>query len=391
MIIPIGDAPNPRGVPVATWAIIAVNVGVYAVFTLPLSFVAPSPADPLLGQYVDVMRRALHGQASTRAILAHVSAYDLFLFRHGFRSAAPSAASLLAAMFLHGGFLHLFGNMLFLWIYGDNVEDRLGRLWYVVAYLGTGIAATVFYALGTGPTDVPMVGASGAISGVLGFYFVWFPRNVVRLFWLLPPFLMDVVTVPARLVLGVYLVLDNLLPYLIGGETSGVAHGAHIGGFAAGVAAAWLIQRRAVTARPAGYRGGGDPRLDGGVAGAIRAGALADAAEAYFALPARDPRAVLDAADAIRLAAWLRDARHPEPALVVLRRWLHDHPRDAARDEAHVLAGDILLDDLGQPTPAYQHFLEALDLSPAPDVAARARRGLAAIEALQKRRTRRAP
>ena len=105
-------------------------------------------------------------------------------------------------MFLHAGFLHLFGNMLFLWIYGDNVEHRLGHVPYLFWYLATGVAATLFHMLGASGSQIPLVGASGAISGMLGFYFVWFPRNQVRLLWLLPPFVMQVFEVPARLVLG---------------------------------------------------------------------------------------------------------------------------------------------------------------------------------------------
>ena len=87
-----------------------------------------------------------------------------------------------------------------------------------------------------------MVGASGAISGVLGFYFLWFPRNQVRLLCVLPPFLMDVFVVPARVVLGLYLFADNLLPYLVARDASGVAHGAHIGGFVIGLIAGALAR-----------------------------------------------------------------------------------------------------------------------------------------------------
>ena len=97
-----------------------------------------------------------------------------------------------------------------------------------------------------------MIGASGAISGVLGFYFVFFPRNLVRLLWIFPPFLYRVFTVPARIVLGLYLVFDNLLPYLLTSSDIGVAHGAHIGGFIAGLAWAWAIERRQVARTPEG-------------------------------------------------------------------------------------------------------------------------------------------
>ncbi len=91
-----------------------------------------------------------------------------------------------------------------------------------------------------------MLGASGAISGVLGCYFLWFPRNQVKVFIFLFPFLMDFFLIPARLVLGIYLLIDNLLPFLLkAGAATGVAHGAHIGGFLAGLALAALLYKRA--------------------------------------------------------------------------------------------------------------------------------------------------
>ena len=139
-------------------------------------------------------------------VLRQLSAYDLFLRHWGYRPAEPSLLALFTSMFLHGGWLHLIGNMLFLWIYGDNVEHRLGRLGYLAAYLLTGMLAAVVYGLfvrgAAGYT--PMVGASGAISGVLGFYFLWFPRNRVRLLVLFIPFIFTW-QVSARLVLAFYL------------------------------------------------------------------------------------------------------------------------------------------------------------------------------------------
>src|SRR5262249_32019185 len=210
--------------------------------------------------------------------------YDLVVFRWGFRPAAPSAVDALTCMFLHAGFLHLFGNMLFLWIYGDNVEHRLGSVPYLCWYLGTGVAATLFHMLRASGSEIPLVGASGAISGILGFYFFWSPRNRVRLLWLLPPFLMQVFEVPARIVLGIYLVLDNLLPYLFVSGDVGVAHGAHIGGFLAGLAAAWLMGRREGAARPEGFAGaprgaqGPTPHLAAPVARAIDGRPVGEAA-----------------------------------------------------------------------------------------------------------------
>ena len=147
-------------------------------------------------------------------------------------------------MFMHGGWMHLAGNMLFLWIYGDNVEHRLGHVGYLVAYLAAGLAATLFFAMFVPNSQIPMLGASGAISGVLGFYFLWFPRNRIKVFVFLFPLLMTTLLIPSRIVLGVYLVIDNILPFLTRPvEGSGVAHGAHIGGFLAGLGLALAIDR----------------------------------------------------------------------------------------------------------------------------------------------------
>ena len=93
----------------------------------------------------------------------HVSDYDLFVFKHGYRPAEGSLVDLVFSMFLHGGFMHLIGNMLFLFIYGNNVERRLGAVWFVVWYVLTGAAATMFHAVFFSSSDVPLVGASGAI------------------------------------------------------------------------------------------------------------------------------------------------------------------------------------------------------------------------------------
>lgn len=230
MFLPIGDEPNPRGfVPWVTWALIAVNVLVHLAWGLPLSATPADPSDP----------RVLAAGAAARGL----TAWDLFLLDHGFVPAAPSLADLLTSMFLHAGLAHLAGNLLILWIYGDNVEHRLGRWGYLATYLLTGATATVGFAALTSDPTIPMVGASGAISGVLGCYLVSFPRNRVRVFVALFPFVVGVRLVPAPIVLGLYVLLDNVLPALVGDGTDGVAYGAHLGGFAAGVAIAVVAAR----------------------------------------------------------------------------------------------------------------------------------------------------
>ncbi len=231
MILPIGDTPNPDRIPWANGLLIVVNVLVFLLVTMPL---AATPAEPAsVGALVEVYGR----------LPALPTAYDAFVLEYGFQTAAPSLTDLFASLFLHAGFAHLFGNMLFLWIYGDNVEARLGSIPYLLFYLGCGVAATLFYGVLSGPSLVPLVGASGAISGVLGAYLVWFPYNRVKLlvgFW---PLWLEVVLVPAWLVLSGYLLVDNLLPLLLQSR-SNVAYGAHIGGFLAGLVVSLVLRPR---------------------------------------------------------------------------------------------------------------------------------------------------
>ena len=243
MFLPIGDSPNPAGTPWVTYLLLGTNVLVF-IMLWPLTGQAPDRGDPALRAYIDTMVHE-HGLFATevRPFLSHISAHDLFVFEHGFKPAAPAVLDLITSMFLHGGLLHLLGNMLFLWIYGDNVEHRLGKLGFLLAYLATGVAACVGDGVLRMGSAIPSVGASGAISGVLGFYFVWFPRNRVRVWVFLFPVVARVIEMRARLVLGFYIVFQNILPVLLTGGASGVSHGAHLGGFLAGVVGAFLLNR----------------------------------------------------------------------------------------------------------------------------------------------------
>ena len=173
--------------------------------------------------------------------------------RYGEESITGPALTLLTSMFLHGGWLHLVGNMWYLWIFGDNIEDRLGRWRYLLFYLASGlVAALLHYALNPA-SRVPTVGASGAIAGVLGAYLVTFPRaRIVTLVPLFPFF--QVMALPAVVVLGLWFVMQFFSGFLsLGfGTGGGVAWWAHIGGFAFGLIAMRLMGggRR----RPSGAR-----------------------------------------------------------------------------------------------------------------------------------------
>jgi len=384
MFLPISDAPNPRGTPFATWTLIALNVLTFLLINVPLGSQRADVSDPEFREYVELLTQEVGAGASPGEIARQTSAYDLFVFKHGYRPAAGSLGDLLFAMFLHGGLMHLFGNMLFLWIYGDNVEHRLGPIPFVLWYLATGAVATLFHAAVFSTSNVPLVGASGAISGVLGFYFIWFPRNTVRALIFLPPFLMQVISIPARFVLGVYLFLDNIVPFLFAGA-GGVAHGAHIGGFLAGGAVAWGMDRRWTRTRPPQV---GRPKVVpiGGqaVREALAEGRYDQAAKDYFALPESAARGALSPEEAVTLAVWLRDNGHVDAALVLLRRQVRDTPNAKGMAEVYALAGFLLLGNKGEATAAYQYLLTALDLGPTPQTAVAVRRELATIEAQQR-------
>jgi membrane associated rhomboid family serine protease len=182
--------------------------------------------------------------------LLELSAGDRFIEQWAFIPArfaadpAGNVTTIFSAMFMHGGWLHLLGNMLFLWIFGDNVEDRLGHVKFLVFYLLAGIAATLAQFALAPHSSVPNVGASGAIAGVLGAYILMFPQSRVNV--LLGR---QIVAMPAVMVLGVWIVLQ-----LVSGvgtiaysdesaNAGGVAYMAHIGGFAAGLLMAFLFRR----------------------------------------------------------------------------------------------------------------------------------------------------
>ena len=147
----------------------------------------------------------------------------------------PIPLTLFTAMFLHGGLLHLGGNMLYLWIFGDNVEDKLGHLRFFIFYILSGLAGSLAHVITSPGSQVPMVGASGAIAGVLGAYMIRFPQARI---WTLIffGFFFRAVRIPALIVLGFWFILQLLygLPSL-GAQGGGVAWFAHIGGFLAGI------------------------------------------------------------------------------------------------------------------------------------------------------------
>jgi membrane associated rhomboid family serine protease len=155
----------------------------------------------------------------------------------------PPAATIFTSMFLHGGWMHIIGNMLYLWIFGDNVEDAMGHARFIVFYLTCGVGAALTQALLDPQSTLPMLGASGAISGVLGAYLLLYPR--ARVLTLVPlGFFSQVVWLPAAFILLLWFGLQLLSNLFTRSGSGGVAFGAHIGGFLAGMLLVGLFKRR---------------------------------------------------------------------------------------------------------------------------------------------------
>jgi membrane associated rhomboid family serine protease len=156
--------------------------------------------------------------------------------------------TVVTSMFLHGGFLHVAGNMLYLWIFGDNVEDRMGHGRFLVFYLLCGVAAALAQTISQPDSVVPMVGASGAIAGVMGAYFVLYPKS--RIVTLIPLFFFfQVIEVPAILFLGIWFLmqfisgLGSIVTVATGQAAGGVAVWAHVAGFVAGISGVVVFRR----------------------------------------------------------------------------------------------------------------------------------------------------
>jgi membrane associated rhomboid family serine protease len=212
-MLPLGDDRYPYGPsPLVTWGLIALNV---LVFVLELSQPSPDALQSFIQAWGVVPREYSTG----RDLAPHIP--------------LPIWSTLLTSMFLHGGWAHILGNMLYLWIFGDNLEKVMGHVRFIVLYLLCGVAAGLAHVLTAAQSTVPTVGASGAISGVLGGYIVLFPRNRVRVLTRA-----GIVAVPAVVMLGLWILIQfvsGLGAVANTPEAGGVAYLAHIGGFVAGL------------------------------------------------------------------------------------------------------------------------------------------------------------
>lgn len=151
----------------------------------------------------------------------------------------PPFLSLLTSMFMHGSFMHLFGNMLFLWIFGNNIEDYLGRISFIFFYLAAGVGAALIHVLFNFNSKIPVLGASGAVSGVMGAYLILYPQARVKtLVFVL--FFVTFVDIPAY----IFLVIWFVFQFFYAGSGSGIAWLAHVGGFVIGILLVKFLQRR---------------------------------------------------------------------------------------------------------------------------------------------------
>lgn len=173
---------------------------------------------------------------------------EILILRTAAPSLVPAWLTPLTCIFLHGGWMHLIGNMWFLYIFGDNVEDRFGHLGYLIFYICCGVAASLVHLISDPGSNIPTIGASGAIAGVLGAYFLWYPGAQVKALIPLGP-LLRIMVVPAPLFLGFWFLIQLVQGATASvGEGGGVAWWAHVGGFVAGLGGAALVAQLGLVA-----------------------------------------------------------------------------------------------------------------------------------------------
>ncbi|MBL8153603.1 MAG: rhomboid family intramembrane serine protease [Anaerolineae bacterium] len=217
-MLPLYDLNPPRRVPYVTYILIGINAVIF------------------LGQ-LTLSQRDLTQVFVTQAIVPASASSQPF--------SVDTILDFIRSMFFHGGWAHILGNMLYLWIFGDNVEDRLGKILYVIFYFACGFAAGIAQILIDPGSPIPLVGASGAIAGVLGAYLVLFPGVRVRGLILLGYF-SQLTEIPALYVLGFWFVMQlfsGVTSLGVDTQSGGVAFFAHIGGFVFGAALAWIFVR----------------------------------------------------------------------------------------------------------------------------------------------------
>ena len=244
-MLPIGDQDEPGGLPLVNIAIIAINVLVFVLLQLP--------NDAFTMGFSTIPKEITTGVdlVGPVPITLPDGSVETLVEAPG---PSPIWLTLFTSMFMHGGWLHIGGNMLFLFIFGDNIERAFGSIKYLIFYLVCGIVGSLAHIATQPDSVIPSLGASGAISGVLASYFVLFPQNQVRVLFTLG-YVFAFRTVPAIFMIGIWALLQfvsGIGSIAVSDQTSGVAYWAHIGGFLAGLVITFL-------ARPFLNTGGGSP------------------------------------------------------------------------------------------------------------------------------------
>lgn len=252
-MIPLADENPTRTQPYIVYALIALNVLVYLIDISG----SGSPMGGRLWEYSLVPRSVVQNAPTTITYVGPVTLPNgqtiLARVPVEHQGLNPQWLTIFTSMFMHGGLLHIGGNMLYLWIFGNNIEDALGHFKFLIFYLICGVFAAAAQILSAPSSTTPMVGASGAIAGVLGAYLLLYPSARVKTLILLG-FFWDVAAIPAVFVLGLWFVIQLVGLGGSGGQLGGgVAYWAHVGGFAAGVIIALLLGGRGITQRRSSY------------------------------------------------------------------------------------------------------------------------------------------
>jgi membrane associated rhomboid family serine protease len=303
---------------------------------------------------LEVFERERHELADReRSVVARLR--ELPGQRWGFVPAQPWSVTILTSLFMHGGWMHLLGNLVFLWITAPFLEERLGRWGFAALYLASGVAGSGAHAMRFPDSAIPLVGASGAIAGLMGAFVVYFAATRIR-FLLLPTPV--VITLPALVVFPLWLV-EQMFFSRYGGAESGVAFGAHVGGFLFGVAAGGVARlvrpdaagRTTSRASAAGDREAFEEALDSGDAGTIgdtgarlleRLRQAGDAQALVFVEEIRERVVPLHPARLWLAGASLLERHDPEGALAMYQELVDDDPEAPAALRALMRRGDVL-------------------------------------------------
>jgi membrane associated rhomboid family serine protease len=248
MVIPVHDENPVRRTPVVTYALIVANLVVFLVEPIHQYFMGSQTVGQVCRQYAffdkwaAIPKELLSGHPlGAHQYVVNAASGQIRCPVDVFPHKSP-ALSVLYAMFLHAGWLHVLGNMLFLYVFGNNIEDRLGRVGYLIFYVGAGYAAAYGFSLLNAGSTETLVGASGAIAGVLGAYLILYPR--AKVLSLLPFLFFLPLRLPAWLVLGSWFVLQYAYASGAGvGQGAGVAYVAHVVGFIVGALVGFLVRR----------------------------------------------------------------------------------------------------------------------------------------------------